>query len=355
MSISEKTIRAIDKAQMSLRIQNLYQQFETEFVTLNSRAKISKSKTKNIVVTGLGGSAIGGDLMRAYLSEECDVPILVNRNYALPAFVNSSSLVIVSSYSGNTEETISAYQDAMRRKAQIVCITSGGKVEELALTHRHYLVKIPAGAPPRAAIGYLFAPMLETLAKFGFIADKKSDIAETAQYLKEKSRAYADFKRKGNLAVAIAKKCYGKLPIIYASDDVASAVAARWKGQICENAKTLAYANVFPELNHNELVGWNQYPDLLKRTVVIMLHDEGDRPRNAFRMRVTKSIVKKCASSVIDVESEGKSLLARLFSLILLGDWVSYYLAILNGVDPTPVEAIDFLKQALSKFNDQRS
>ncbi len=352
MSISEKTIRAVDKSQMHLRIQNLYEQFETAFTILNAKSKISKSKVKSIVVTGLGGSAIGGDLVRTYVSGECAVPILVNRNYTLPAFVNASTLVVISSYSGNTEETLSAYHDAIKRHAQIFCITSGGKVEELALKHKHYTVKIPSGAPPRTAIGYSLVPMLQTLAKFGFIGDKQQEIAETARYLKEKSLAYANFKDKQNLAVQLAKKCFGKLPIIYTSDDFTSAVGVRWKGQICENAKMLAYSNVFPELNHNELVGWNQYKDLLKKTTVIMLHDKSDHPRTAFRMRVTKSIIKKYASDVIDVESEGKSLLTRLFSLILLGDWVSYYLSILNGVDATPVKAIDFLKESLSTFKE---
>lgn len=350
MPISEKTIRAVDKSQMNLRIQNLYQQFETPFSVLNEKSKISKSKVKNIVITGLGGSAIGGDLVRTSLSGECCVPILVNRNYTLPAFVDSSTLVVISSYSGNTEETLSAYQDAIERKAQVCCITSGGMVEALALKHKHYAVKIPAGAPPRTAIGYSLVPMLQTFAKFGFIADKEKEIAETARYLKEKSLAYADFKDKKNLAVKLAQQCFKKLPIIYTSDDFTSAIGVRWKGQICENAKMLAYSNVFPELNHNELVGWNQYKDLLKKTTVIILHDKSDHPRTAFRMRITKSIVKKYASDIIDIESEGKSLLTRLFSLILLGDWVSYYLSILNGVDASPVAAIDFLKHSLSNF-----
>ncbi len=352
MSISEKRIRALDQSQMRLRILNLYQQFETSFSILNETCKISKRKIRSIVVTGLGGSAIGGDLLRTYLSGECSVPILVNRNYTLPAFVDASTLVIVSSYSGNTEETISAYHEAIERKAQIFSITSGGTVEALALKHKHYMVKIPADAPPRTAIGYLLVPMLQTLAKFGLISSKEQDIAETARYLKEKSLAYSNFKDKENLAVAIAKKCFGKLPIIYTSDDFTSAIGVRWKGQICENAKMLAYANVFPELNHNELVGWNQYRDLLKKTTVILLRDKSDHPRTAFRMSVTKSIIKKYTSAIIEVESEGHSLLTRLFSLILLGDWVSYYLSILNGVDATPVQAIDFLKASLSNFKE---
>jgi glucose/mannose-6-phosphate isomerase len=349
-SLSEKTIRASDAQNMSQRILNLYQQFETEFEILNPKSKILKSQVRNIVVTGLGGSAIGGDLARTYLSGECAAPIIVNRNYTLPAFIDSSSLVVISSYSGNTEETLSAYRQAIARKAKIFCITSGGEVEQLALKHQHYIVKIPAGSPPRTAIGYSLAPMLKTLAAFGFIADKKNEIAETAAYLKAKSKAYADFRDKKNLAVDIARKCFGKLPLIYTSDDYASAVGVRWKGQICENAKMLAYSNVFPELNHNELVGWNQLKDLLKQTVVIILHDKSDHPRTTFRMTVTKELIKKYPSKIIDVESEGKSLLTRLFSLILLGDWTSYYLSILNGVDATPVKAIDYLKDSLSKF-----
>lgn len=350
MSISEKKIRAVDKSQMALRIQTLHEQFETVFTILNEKSRISKNKVRNIVVTGLGGSAIGGDLIRTYVSDECPIPIIVNRNYTLPAFVDYSTLVIVSSYSGNTEETVSAYQDAIKRKAQIFCITSGGKVEQLALKHKHYTVKIPSGAPPRTAIGYLLVAMLQTLTAFGLISSKEKEITETARYLKEKSLAYANYNDAQNLAVTVAQKCFKKLPIIYTSDDFTSAVGVRWKQQICENAKMLAYSNVFPELNHNELVGWNQYKDLLKKTVVIMLHDKSDYRRTAFRMNVTKSIVEKYTSEVIDIESEGKSLLTRLFSLILLGDWVSYYLSILNGVDATPVEAIDFLKTSLSNF-----
>ncbi len=349
-ALSAALISKLDKHDMRSHIVNLYKQFETRFTIQHSTTAIRRKRVRNIVVTGLGGSAIGGDLLRALLSGKLDVPIIVNRNYTLPEFVSDSTLVIVSSNSGNTEETISAYKDAIRRKAQAICITSGGAIEKLAHAHKHYTVKIPSGYPPRAAIGFSVVPMLQTLAEFEFIKDPSKPIRETANYLREKSLHYANFNDGANLATELARKSVGKLTIVYTSDDLTSAVGTRWKGQICENAKVLAYSNVFPELNHNELVGWKLNDNLMKRTHVVMLHDDADHKRTTFRMKVTKDIVKKCSSFVSDVYSEGDSALTRMFSLILLGDWTSYYLAILNGIDPTPVDAIDHLKTALAKF-----
>jgi glucose/mannose-6-phosphate isomerase len=349
--LSQSAIEAFDPQQMRLKIQTLYAQFETEFEYLNSSSLINPAEIQNIVITGLGGSAIGGDLVRTYLSGECKVPIFVNRNYTLPEFVGPATLLIASSYSGNTEETLSAYKDAIKRKAKVFCITSGGEVEKRAQKQKHYTVKIPPGYPPRTALGLSFTALLTTLAKFGFIKSKAKDLKETAAYLKEKSAFYADFKAKGNLAVELAKKSAGKLPLIYTSDDYTSVVGVRWKGQICENAKVLAYSNVLPELNHNELVGWKLNKDLLKQTHVIILHDnKTDHSRTQFRMQVTAGIAKKYTKAVSEVQSEGGSLLTRLFSLILLGDWTSYYIAFFNEVDPTPVEVIDYLKKSLSEY-----
>ncbi|NTV47160.1 MAG: bifunctional phosphoglucose/phosphomannose isomerase [Chlorobiales bacterium] len=348
--LSTAAIEQFDPQQMRLKIQNLYAQLETKFDILNSSSVIKPSEVQNIVITGLGGSAIGGDLARTYLSGECKVPIFVNRNYTLPEFVGPATLVIASSYSGNTEETISAYKDAIKRKAKVFCITSGGEVEKMALKQKHYTVKIPPGYPPRTALGFSFTALLTTLANFGFIKSKAKDLKETAEFLKKKSEMYADFSLKGNLAVELAKKSVGKLPLIYTSDDFTSVVGVRWKGQICENAKVLAYSNVLPELNHNELVGWKLNKDLLKQTHVIVLHDKTDHVRTQFRMLVTADIAKKYTKSISEVQSEGNSLLTRLFSLILLGDWTSYYLAFFNEVDPTPVEVIDYLKKSLSDY-----
>lgn len=304
----------------------------------------------SIVLTGLGGSAIGGDLLRAYLADDLHIPITVNRHYTLPEFVGTNTLVIVSSYSGNTEETISAQREAMKRKAKILCISTGGIVTDVALKHKQPCIKIPGGLQPRAALGYSFFPLLVALVKAGFVKSKDSEIKETLALLKTKALEYGNPESSSNRALELAAKLKGRLPIVYSSSQVLDAINLRWRGQIEENAKQLAYGNLFPEMNHNELVGWNMVKDLLEMTHVIFLRDKSEHPRVSVREEITKTIVAQFASGVTEVWSEGTSLLARMFSLIQLGDWASFYLAILNKQDPTPVKAIDHLKSELAKI-----
>lgn len=346
--ISDKLIERYDRSQMREKLETLYTQFQTHFEVLNPKAHPKTSKIKNVVIAGLGGSAISGDLLRTYLSDECSVPIVVSRNYILPEFVSSSSLVIISSYSGETEETLSAYQHAIQRKAKICCIASGGTVLRLAKTHHHYALRLPDGFPPRTAIGFSFSAMLRILTECRLVSDKTEAIKETVDYLRQASLRYADFRDEQNLAVELARKSVGKMPLIYTSDDFTSSVGLRWKGQISENAKVLAYTNTLPELNHNELVGWKLNENLLKRIHVIFLHDKADHPRTALRMKLTHQVIRKYTKNISHVESEGNSLLTRLFSLVLLGDWMSYYLALMHHVDPTPVKVIDQLKAELA-------
>jgi glucose/mannose-6-phosphate isomerase len=304
---------------------------------------------RSIVLTGMGGSAIAGDLLRSYLAEELRIPFLVNRSYSLPGLVDPNSLVIVSSYSGNTEETLASYHDAIRRKARVLCITTGGEVEHLALKHAHACIKIPAGLQPRAALGYSLFPLLLALSRAGFIRPRSADISETVSALKQKSQIYADLKSADNIALKIAKRLVGKLPVIYSASDRLDAVNVRWRGQICENSKHLAFGNLLPEMNHNEIVGWKVDRQLMKQMAVVFLRDIGTHPRVRVREEITKDIIRKKTSTVIEVWSEGTSLLARTFSLVSTGDWVSYYLAILNNEDPTPVTVIDALKGELAK------
>jgi glucose/mannose-6-phosphate isomerase len=311
-------------------------------------APYNGSSIKNIVVTGLGGSAIGGDLLRSYLAEELKIPFAVNRHYFLAEYVDKSSLVIVSSYSGNTEETIASHKDATQRKAKVLCISTNGETERLAKKYQQPLIPIPKGFPPRAALGYSFFPILITLAKMKLIGSKEKDIRETVSLLKKKSKEYG-VGREENTAIALAYELYGKLPIIYSAAERFDVVSLRWRGQIAENAKMLAFGHVVPEMNHNELVGWKVLKKQMKQMAVVFLRDREDYPRVKIRMDIMKEILQKYASKVIEVESEGRSLLARMFSLIYLGDWVSFYLAILNREDPTPVKVIDYLKNELSK------
>ncbi len=304
---------------------------------------------RQIVLCGLGGSAIGGDLLKSYLAGEVRIPFLVNRNYSLPRFVGPKTLVIVSSYSGNTEETIASHQEALRRKARILCITSGGKTGKLARAHRTPLIVIPPGLPPRAALGYSFFPLLVALGKLGFTGNKAREIRETIALLEEKASAYGTPDPATNRAFQLAELLHHRLGVVYSSTDRFDAVATRWRGQMAENGKSLLFGHVLPEMNHNELVGWNVLRDQMKEMQVFFLRDKGDHRRIALRMDLTGGILAQYTPHITELRSEGDSLLARMFSLIALGDWTSFYLAILNGQDPTPVKVIDYLKAELAK------
>ncbi|MFA6467692.1 MAG: bifunctional phosphoglucose/phosphomannose isomerase [Bacteroidota bacterium] len=343
-------IKTHDPKGMRNLILNFPQQAEEAVAIGNSsKFKLNAKKAESIVITGLGGSAIGGDLLRAYLADKCAVPVIVNRHYYFPKYVGKKTLVIISSYSGNTEETVSAYKDAIKRKAMIFCITSGGEVERMAKKNKHPYIKIPGGLPPRAALGYSFFPTLITLSKLGFIKDQKKEIKETLGLLKSLSVRYADHTAVDNSALNLAKTLLGKLPLIYSAADKFDTVNTRWRGQITENAKTLAFGHVFPELNHNEIVGWEVLTDIMKKIHVVILRDREDYKRIQLRMDISKEIIGGLADGITEVTTEGKSLLARTFSLLYLADWLSFYLAILNGVDPSPVKKIDFLKEELGK------
>jgi glucose/mannose-6-phosphate isomerase len=310
---------------------------------------LNTSGVTSIVLTGMGGSAIGGDLVRSYLSGELKVPFAVSRSYALPAYVGRKTLVIVSSYSGNTEETLSSYRDAIRRKARVLCITTGGEVERLARRHKHSRIKVPSGLQPRAALGYSFFPLLIALSRLGFIRSQQRDIKEAISGLKFRSQIYRDPQSPGNLPLKVAIRLHGRLPIIYSASDHLDAVNIRWRGQISENAKQLAYGNVLPEMNHNEIVGWKTDRGLMKKMTVVFLRDRGTHPRVQLRQEITRRIVRSLASDVLEVQSEGRSLLSRIISLVYVGDWASYYLAILNKQNPTPVKVIEYLKNELAK------
>ncbi|HEX9913230.1 MAG TPA: bifunctional phosphoglucose/phosphomannose isomerase [candidate division Zixibacteria bacterium] len=303
----------------------------------------------SITLAGMGGSAIGGDLARSYLASELKIPFWICRNYNLPEFVNDKSLIFVTSYSGNTEETLSAYQEAKRRKAKIIAITSGGKLLEECKTFNYPFILLPKGLPPRAALGYSFTPILVTLSRLGLVSDKIKELEKTSKFLEENRNEYSLERKSGeNPAKTLAINLFQKIPIIYSSTDYFDAVGYRWKGQLCENSKILAFNNYFPEFNHNELVGWKVLEHIRDRLVVIILQDKEDHPRIQRRMQIVKEIIEKEKVKVIEIKSEGEDLLCRIFCLIQLGDFTSFYLAILNRIDPTPVEVIDYLKNKLA-------
>ncbi|NOX97621.1 MAG: bifunctional phosphoglucose/phosphomannose isomerase [Nitrospirae bacterium] len=344
-----EVIAGFDKSDMLSIIRNFPQQWkEAEEIGRKFLPPSDYRKINKVVVTGLGGSAMGGDILLSYLSEEMRIPVFVNRNYTLPRFVDKDTLLFVVSYSGNTEETISAYQKGVDLSAKVIAVTSGGKLKELSEEKSLPVIIVPPGLPPRTALGYLFLPSLIVLEQLGLVEAKGEDLEETGLLLGELSRRWEASSSTGNLPQDLARKLFGKLPLIYSSETL-KAVCLRWKTQINENSKNLAYPVVFPELNHNEIVGWEGMEELRKSLEIIILRDKGDQERVKKRIEITKSVLGERPGGLEEVWSEGKSLLARIFSLIYLGDWVSFYLAILYGVDPTPVKPIELLKRRLAE------
>ncbi|MEZ0537650.1 bifunctional phosphoglucose/phosphomannose isomerase [Caldicellulosiruptoraceae bacterium PP1] len=317
----------------------------------NISVDIKPTEIDKVVISGLGGSAIGGNLLRVYVLDKCSVPVVVNRDYVLPKYVDNKTLVVASSYSGNTEETLSAYNDAKAKGAKIVAITTGGKLKELATNDGYPVITIPAGLSPRAALGYSFIPLLMLFVKIGLIPPIDNEVKETIEVLSDLRERYKpEVPEEKNLAKRLTLKLWNKLPIIYGISGTTEVIAERWKGQICENSKSPAYFNIFSELNHNEVVGTDSPKHILGLFEIVMLHDVEDHPRNAIRMDITKDLVKNNVSGVNDIYSVGETRLARTFSLIYLGDYVSLYLATLYQNDPTPVKKIDILKNKLAEI-----
>lgn len=306
---------------------------------------------KNVVVIGMGGSAIGGDLVRSLLAARMEVPLTIVRNYELPEYVDDETLVIASSYSGNTEETLAALDDAMNRKSMIAALTTGGMMKDVCELNEIPIAILPEGLQPRAALGYSFAPILIFLERVGLVKDVIPEIESTIAGMKQYRESYIeDIGEDDNPAKLLAKHMHKKIPIIYSGPTLTDTVAVRWKGQICENAKTLAFVNQYAEFNHNELVGWHkQIEPFAKNMIVIQLHDHDDHSQITKRMDIVKTIISELGVTVIDITSLGDTPLERMFYLIQLGDFTSYYLAVLNSVDPTPVEVIQTLKSQLTK------
>ena len=305
---------------------------------------------KNIVVLGMGGSAIGGDLLSDYLADELSIPIVVIRGYNIPKFVDENSLVFAVSYSGNTEETFSTLKKCLEAKTRVIALTSGGKFMDFSQKNNFPVIKVPAGIQPRAAISYLFFPILKAIERLGLIEQRESEIEETFNILQKLSQEYsAKSPSENNLAKKIALSLYQYLPLVYGSEGLFGAVAMRWKTQINENSKWPYFCNVFPELDHNEIVGYEIENSINQQVKIIYLQDKEGSLRIEQRREITRKIIEKKVAEFIVCPTKGKGKMARMFSLIYLGDLVSYYLAILNQIDPSPVVCIEDLKKELAK------
>ncbi|MBU1318209.1 MAG: bifunctional phosphoglucose/phosphomannose isomerase [candidate division Zixibacteria bacterium] len=314
-----------------------------------SLPEIPVNSIDHIIVCGMGGSAIGADLVRSYLADRLGIPMSICRHYRLPGYAGKSTLVIGSSYSGNTEETLSSIADAERVGAQTICITTGGKLEKMAAKNDWACVKIPPGMMPRAALAYSFVPLLVLMSRLGFAPGCDNDLQEATGTARSRVKELSIDNDK-NEAMKLAEMIRGRIPIIYAGQDHIDAVAVRFKGQICENSKQLAFTNVYPEFNHNELVGWSIFEPFVDKLIVITLRDIDDHKRVSARMKIVGEIFSSNDIPAVEIASDGDSLLSRMMSLIQFGDFTSFFLAMLNRTDPSPVHVIDHLKSELDKI-----
>ena len=341
----------IDPDDMLDRIAELPQQCRDAWANVQSlELPTGYRQVSKIVILGLGGSAIGGDLLRALAEPECRLPIVINRDYSVPVFVNAETLVIASSYSGNTEETLSAFEEAGKRGAALLAITTDGKLARRAREWGVPLLTFDYKSQPRAALGYSLVSLVGIVQKLGMIADKEADLEEAIavmEALQEEIKETVPVIE--NPAKQLARRLYGHLPVVYGAGYLAE-VAHRWKTQFNENSKAWSFFESLPELNHNAVVGYQFPGELAQKVVVAMLTSLLDHPRHKVRFQVTQEILARQGVAWEKIEARGESPLAQMLWAIHFGDYVSYYLAMLYGVDPSPVKTIGYLKERLAQL-----
>jgi glucose/mannose-6-phosphate isomerase len=352
MSILEspETYRLLDPSGMLRHLQQFPEQCQRawhnakDFGNPKDYLKVDK-----VVVAGMGGSAIGGDFIRRLAMLENTLPVWVHRDYGLPPYVDRNTLLIFSSYSGNTEETLSCFSESLRTQARKIVLTTGGKLKTLAEKERIPVLTIDYEAPPRAAFSHSFVSLLGIFHSLRFLQDKSADMKESLAVMKRIEDSVSErTPLDANPAKQLAADLYGRLAVIYGAG-LLSDVALRWKTQVNENSKAWAFHEVFPELNHNAVVGY-PFPDEQRHKVmVVLLHSASLHPRISTRYHVTGEILTKAGVKHKRIEATGRSPLAQMIGLVLLGDYVSFYLAMLNRTDPMPVPVIDTLKSRLAQ------
>ncbi len=310
---------------------------------------IKYKRPKHIIIVGMGGSAIGGEILRSWLREEVTTPLEVCREYTLPAYANKDTLVFAVSYSGNTQETLNAFVDAIRKGCITMVITSGGQLLHFAEKMRIPHVKIPSGMPPRTAIPYLFFPLPVLMKRIGVHIDLDEELCEAIEVLENLSKEIAPQNNTtNNPSKKLALELEGTIPVVYGYGQY-EAVAHRFKTQFNENSKVPSIYAAFPELNHNEVVGWEAPDDFIQSFSVILLRERDELPFVRQRIETTKILALHRAKKVLEILARGKKRLAKMLSLQYIGDFASIYLAILMKTDPTPVETIERIKMEIDR------
>ena len=304
----------------------------------------------SVVVLGMGGSGSSGDLIRALVEPRLPIPFIVIKSYGpLPEWIGRNTLVVAVSYSGNTEETIDAFNEAKERGARLVALSAGGRLAEMAQESGAAHIGVPSGLQPRAAVAYLLVPLLVVLARMGFVPDPAQDVEESLSVLADIApRCGRETPAVENPAKDLAVRLAGKVPIVYGGPGIGAAIARRFKCELNEYGKAHAFFNEFPEMNHNEIVGWTKAAEIGGNYVAVWFRDSGDDYRVGLRWQITRSLIEDSAADIVEVTSEGDSPLARMTSLLYLTQLAAIYTGLAHGVDPGPVEVIEELKQRLA-------
>ena len=302
-------------------------------------SKQKDKKINNVIIFGLGGSGIGATIIQNLFEPLARVPIVVSKDYKAPNFIDKNTLCIISSYSGNTEETLHALKECEIKESMIHIITSGGELNKISIEKKYHHVVIPAGHPPRAMFGYSFTQLFYVLYNYGIITDEfKKDFKRSIDLLSQEKDNIK------TLAKKLANNLYQNTPVIYV-DQSFEGIAVRFRQQINENSKMLCWHHVIPEMNHNELLGWRTNTEKL---AVVYLRNKLDFHKNQKRIDINKKIISKYTNNITEVWSKGETLIENTLYHIHLGDWTSWYLSVMNKVDAIEIDVIDYLKQKMS-------
>ena len=324
-------------------LKNSYKQVINAWNNKIDLSNLKKNKYSTIVYCGLGGSSISGDLLVDYLSGELSIPFIVVRGYDLPAGVNKDTLIIISSYSGNTEETISCFNQALKKNCKIVAITSGGKVEQEVIKYKIPLIKIESGFQPRYALYLGFFSLLKLMQEIGFVNEDQL-VKKIIDLLSKRGE---ELSKENSRAVYIAEQLIGFIPVIYSAGFLSSA-AYRFKCQINENSKLHAFHHILPEMNHNEIIGYESYKEKQLNAKVIYLLDKDYLPQLLKRFNILKELLSNQKLDILSLESSENDKKVRIMDLIFLCDWISFYAAVLRGYDPSEIDFILEMKKRLN-------
>jgi len=351
MTLDNQDISAVDKSYMLEGLARFPDQIREALSIAESVDRFNFLKIDNVVVAGMGASAISGDIMASLFRDKLDVPLMVNREYDLPKWVNKDTLLLCISYSGNTDETLSAFKIASQKKCKIICLSSGGKLQELAEKRGVPFIKIPPGLQPRAATAYLLFPLIIFLKRLRLLKTTiETDIEETITIIRELvATINKEIPLENNPAKQLAQNIFNTVPQIYGWG-VYVPIAKRWRYQFNENSKVIARSDILPECNHNDIVGWTANPEISKQCSCILFRDKDEETIDmTTRLNFMKALFQNTAGHIIEVTPKGKSQLAKMMYLMCLGDFTSCYLAVLRGIDPTPLDIITELKKRLAE------